>query len=648
MADTLTLETYNNINRALKELFPKKAGRPYTSQIIKKLALRPSERQQVSFSFEEMPSFERIRRALWQGKCVRLNFSAEESRFALLWVNRKGALQERQENLTWRENTKLNYILSLLEFNADHETRYYNDFSTHGWHTVNLTPEESDAAPTYYDGRVVAIRIPSTDDCGLPFFQNGSKRGDRIQFESPMDGTRGMELVFENGNTLRVEASFTMQFALGKNTVSIEPLPHASPEVRVPVITGDMRFPLHQASWLYQPIVRLLAPHLRSVNFINPSDTLTEMAVERDWVFSGQDNPLFPEDKDVNKLSEILSDISSSKASEASEISYEPVTDGVCAEGEMGFGLEIEFEVSRSAFSRNSVRSEIARRLYEENLAWDGEYKDWHWNGRYAPEPYAKWSVEHDSTVAGEVISPILYDTPETWKDVEKVLTIIREAGGIVKESCGQHIHMGIIRRNQLASPSLVTKRQAAVMHLYAAYEDSIRRVQADPARKTHRGGRYSAPLSSDSISRVQDKLKELVEYNNLLGGDHGTALNMGFSNRVEFRGADGSLDYRHIRANVAVAAAIIGKAQTVESLPELPPVQGVGYNALRQKAIEKTSLTEEQKEVACELGFAHFVHDLLKDNQEGYREVVYVGSRNPWQEPYMSDLTDSLAYHEG
>ncbi|MFD0474790.1 hypothetical protein ACFQ0B_45995 [Nonomuraea thailandensis] len=40
------------------------------------------------------------------------------------------------------------------------------------------------------------------------------------------------------------------------------------------------------------------------------------------------------------------------------------------------------------------------------------------------------WRLEKDSTVMGELVSPILYDEPETWENIRLACEIIRAHGG--------------------------------------------------------------------------------------------------------------------------------------------------------------------------------------------------------------------------
>src|SRR5207248_9132878 len=81
------------------------------------------------------------------------------------------------------------------------------------------------------------------------------------------------------------------------------------------------------------------------------------------------------------------------------------------------FGIEIEFDGANP--------NAVARALHEAGLASSPRQEAYHSTSRVP----GKWTVEHDATVAGEVVSPILQDTPETWAQLERVCQILQSHG---------------------------------------------------------------------------------------------------------------------------------------------------------------------------------------------------------------------------
>ena len=73
------------------------------------------------------------------------------------------------------------------------------------------------------------------------------------------------------------------------------------------------------------------------------------------------------------------------------------------------FGIEIEFDGGNP--------TEIARAMYEAGLASSPRQEGYHSSHRRP----GMWSVETDATVNGEVVSPVLRDTPETWAQLQRV-----------------------------------------------------------------------------------------------------------------------------------------------------------------------------------------------------------------------------------
>src|SRR6266851_8005902 len=94
------------------------------------------------------------------------------------------------------------------------------------------------------------------------------------------------------------------------------------------------------------------------------------------------------------------------------------------------FGVEIEFD--------GADANAVARAFHAAGLASTLNFQcyDSH------REP-GKWVVERDTTVNGEVVSPVLRDTPETWAQLEMACAILRENGATVTTRTGGHVHVG-------------------------------------------------------------------------------------------------------------------------------------------------------------------------------------------------------------
>lgn len=68
----------------------------------------------------------------------------------------------------------------------------------------------------------------------------------------------------------------------------------------------------------------------------------------------------------------------------------------------------------------------IGQRLYELGLTASPQQQD-------LPDPTSgKWSFITDGTVDGEIVSPILVDSPETWEQLLQIEGILAEVGATV------------------------------------------------------------------------------------------------------------------------------------------------------------------------------------------------------------------------
>src|ERR1700736_4606755 len=99
----------------------------------------------------------------------------------------------------------------------------------------------------------------------------------------------------------------------------------------------------------------------------------------------------------------------------AEAASYE--RENVIGDPNQTFGIEIEFD--------GADPNVVARALYEAGLAASPQQQSYHSQNRVP----GKWVLEHDSTVSGEIVSPVLKDTPETRDQLERVCSILRAHG---------------------------------------------------------------------------------------------------------------------------------------------------------------------------------------------------------------------------
>src|SRR5579864_2820085 len=214
------------------------------------------------------------------------------------------------------------------------------------------------------------------------------------------------------------------------------------------------------------------------------------------------------------------------------------------------FGIEIEFD--------GADANGVAHAFYAAGLASSPNLQGYHSHR----EP-GKWVVERDTTVNGEVVSPVLHDTPETWAQLEQACAILREHGARVTARTGGHVHVGA----DSAGMDHDVGRFRRVANACAWAEDLLYRLAAATGRggRRHRGAgngyRWCGPMGAGQFEEAQS-LNELASR---VGASHGFGLNYGnlleSRRTIEYRYFDSSLDPARLQANIKLACWITKRA---------------------------------------------------------------------------------------
>ncbi|MGW3985292.1 amidoligase family protein, partial [Streptomyces mirabilis] len=290
------------------------------------------------------------------------------------------------------------------------------------------------------------------------------------------------------------------------------------------------------------------------------------------------------------------------------------------------FGLELEFDFPRmmSLEQQNRARAAIAFTLHDAGLTSDREFTPPHTRADgYSADPNS-WRLELDGSVeGGEIVSPLLHDTADTWRDLKIVLSVIRKYRGVASGRTGGHIHVGV---GDFGSSVAAHHRLLA---LVAENEDVIYRLAQSPHRFHHRGLAYAAPnvvghgqpatgAELIATNRRDDRFRPALNLSGvegLLGGDSG-------QDHVEFRMFDGSLDIGVIQAQLILSLALVDTA--LREAGTTVPVQrepiGTHWWEAGQDGLRGRDLTPEQQ---CEaaLSFRTFLDHVLVD--PGCKELL-------------------------
>jgi hypothetical protein len=258
-----------------------------------------------------------------------------------------------------------------------------------------------------------------------------------------------------------------------------------------------------------------------------------------------------------------------------------------------GFGVEIEFDFppSMSSSQQAAAKEAIAREMHQAGLSPDPYVHGWHQSARegYTDAP-GTWRMEYDSTVAGEIVSPILYDEPTTWDNLAKVCEIVRRHGGTASRRTGGHIHVAVPDYDHTVS------NHNQLINTVAGYEDVIYRLAHNPGSREHRGLRWCTP--NHVPSQPYTSVGAVRAGNN----SHAIGLNFqsvhgGRSDHAEFRMWDGSLDPGVIQAQVNVSLGMTDAAfrEAGHVAPPTPEPVGTHQTGLAREGLLRRRLRGEQ-----------------------------------------------------
>lgn len=300
---------------------------------------------------------------------------------------------------------------------------------------------------------------------------------------------------------------------------------------------------------------------------------------------------------------------------------YENVLNG----SDITFGIELEFVRGNS--------DAIARELY--NLGIVGTPRMIQYHGYSDPN---KWKLERDGSVTdgsrgGELVSPILTDTPETWRQIETICEVARRHGGQVNLRTGGHVHVS-------AEP-LDGKRQRwrRLFKAFSGSEESIFRFSGGELgrfRDTH----YTASSASDMARGIRARLPEegsLSDFRTALNHRESginwrkyRSINLGpfangTRNAIEIRAFNGSLTPGVIQANVKVAAGLIHTAERSRIQGEN---EGLTTAAFRKRGKLINQYSEGGQDNASMMRFVDTYFTRKKDKEH----IMSILARNSWR----------------
>lgn len=263
----------------------------------------------------------------------------------------------------------------------------------------------------------------------------------------------------------------------------------------------------------------------------------------------------------------VIADIQSAQARKESGSAHlepltEGVTDGICdpdTPGARKFGVELEFDLPSGA-SRSAI-SNIVNDLREAGLTSQRSIGGYHSGSRNG---WREWNLEQDCTVSGELVSPLMSDTPEDWEQLGKALEILKRHGAKASVRAGSHVH--ISTGSYLGSLAKHTELIRTVQD----NKDILYRAASDPSRGSHRGTRWCAPnvevprvdIHRSDPSGLMSGLAQYTHHGHGYMMNYEASTSMDTKAHAEFRMWDASLDLATIQQQVATSAALTDYAE--------------------------------------------------------------------------------------
>ena len=225
------------------------------------------------------------------------------------------------------------------------------------------------------------------------------------------------------------------------------------------------------------------------------------------------------------------------------------------------FGVELEF-VGGDADS-------IASELYDLGITAAPYRLNYH--ARVSDN--SKWKLERDSSVSsgsqgGELVSPVLKDTPETWRQIEVICEVAQRHGARVNQSCGGHVHIGM---NKLDT---ARQRWRRFFKMIENYEECLYRAAGGDLGRIRRNASSYATSFSERASEANrmnfrmdndEDVRVMAERVSRMNRYYGINLKNIATDRaptVEFRYFNGSLNPKQIQANIKLAAGLINASE--------------------------------------------------------------------------------------
>jgi len=260
----------------------------------------------------------------------------------------------------------------------------------------------------------------------------------------------------------------------------------------------------------------------------------------------------------------------------------ENATGGLGARGTgRGFGVEIEFDFEPGV-NQSAAMASIGQDMRAAGVARSAQQGGYHSAQRQGYTDAANaWQLESDCTVAGEIVSPILYDEPQSWRNLATVCDIVKRHGGRATVRTGGHVHVSAHNYDHTVA------NHSRLMSLFRGYQDTLYRLAQNPGASRHRGVSWCRPNNVPATG--YRSIDDARAYNS----GHNWGMNLQSvagraSDHVEFRMWDGSLDPAVIQTQVKLSLGMTEAAFRGSTEPAFTSTETVGEHRTRNSGLPR------------------------------------------------------------
>ncbi len=289
-----------------------------------------------------------------------------------------------------------------------------------------------------------------------------------------------------------------------------------------------------------------------------------------------------------------------------------------------GFGVELEVDILGSQARKERNIANIIGELAEYGLIQQNSPYS---HGYTGTRGYSRnfWSVEYDSSVTIEIISPILYDEKVTWEELDLVCSIIEANNGIATRRTGGHVHVGFGEGLETYKERVLGYK--TLLNVTECYEDELFRLATNPYSLDgkHRGLGYCIP--NRRICPDYYNYKSIWEFTPIQHAviNFWNAKGRSKKDHIEFRLWDGSLDPAVIQTHIKLSLAIAAYATRAVRMRQEVPNFSV-YNPLG------TAIKEDKRLYEASYGFRKLL-DTIFYRESDKAQATALFAINNWQE---------------